>query len=155
MTPDLLRPVALLHGVLAWIAALALLALSTSLVRTREHTRLSRALRLASGLTTSLVAASFATGLLLELPYRAHLRQRLFLASRALGWLFERKLHLSFGALVFVVLALLALLAAGAEDDGEASRSLRKTSRFAYGVAALFSLAACVIGTLVSLRLRF
>ncbi|MDI1476927.1 hypothetical protein [Polyangium sp. y55x31] len=155
MTPDLLRRVALVHGVLAWIAAVALVALAIALVRLRKDARISRWIRLASAAATSFVAASFATGVWLDLPYRTHLRQRLFLASRALGWLFERKLHLSFGALVLAGLALAALFAAGTGGPDEPSRTLRRASRTGYVASAFFALAACVIGTLVATRARF
>lgn len=155
MTPDLLRRVALVHGVLAWIAAVALIALAIALVRLRKDARVSRGIRLASAAATSLVVASFATGVWLDLPYRTHLRQRLFLASRTLGWLFERKLHLSFGALVLAGLALAALFAAGPDSHAGPSRALRRASRAGYVAAAIFALAACVIGTLVATRARF
>ncbi|MDI1443369.1 hypothetical protein [Polyangium sp. 6x1] len=155
MTPELLRRVALVHGVLAWISAVALVALAVILVRLRKDARLSRGIHLAALATTTLVTAAFATGAWLDLPYRVHLRQRLFLASRALGWLFERKLHLSFGALVFAGLALVALFAAGPDGHDESSRALRRASRLGYVASAIFALAACVIGTVVATRARF
>ncbi|MDC3954710.1 hypothetical protein [Polyangium jinanense] len=155
MTHELLRRVALVHGVLAWISAVALVALAVILVRLRNDARISRWIHLASAATTSLAVATFATGVWLDLPYRTHLRQRLFLASRSLGWLFERKLHLSFGALVFAGLALAALFAAGADGHDAPSRALRRASRTGYVASAFFALAACVIGTLVATRARF
>ncbi|MDI1431758.1 hypothetical protein [Polyangium sorediatum] len=155
MTSELLRRVALVHAVVAWISALALVALTVALVRLRKDAPPARWIRLASAATTSLVVASFATGAFLDLPYRVHLRQRLFLASRALGWLFERKLHLSFGALVFACVALLALLAADPARHDALSRALCRAARLGYVAAAIFALAACVIGTLVAMRARF
>jgi hypothetical protein len=59
------------------------------------------------------VSAAFAAGIPLDLPYRGRLRQKVFIDSAALGWLFERKLHLSFGAVALAWCAL-ALLTAGA-----------------------------------------
>ncbi len=156
MTPDLLRRIALLHGLLAWISAVSLVVITLALLRfRRRETRLSRWIHLSAAAATSLVAACFASGLLLDLPYRVHLRQRLFLASRALGWLFERKAHFSFGSLVFACLALAALLAAGADPQASASHRLRRASRLSYAIAALFALVACVAGTLVATRARF
>ena len=58
------------------------------------------------------MALAFGSGIMLELPYRTHVRQRLFLASRMFGFLFERKLHFAFGALVFSLCGLAALFSA-------------------------------------------
>lgn len=155
MTLELARRVALLHGALAWLSALALVVVAVVLVRLRDAPRISRWISLACAAVTSLVTATFVSGFLLEAPFRHHLRQRLFLASRALGWLFERKNHFSFGAFVFAALALAALLAAGPHATDEASRRLRRASRFGYGIAAFFVLVACVIGTLTASHTRF
>lgn len=154
MTLEQVRQVAIVHGVICWIAALALLATALRLLLRRPG---APWLVAQGALATALATAAFASGVLLDLPYRAHLRQRLFLASRALGWLFERKLHLAFGAFLFALCACAALLAASrAERSPEAiSLSLTRAARVAYAAAALFALVACVASSLVAARMRF
>jgi hypothetical protein len=156
MTLELARRVAIAHGVIAWIAALALVVTALGLLLRRPGAPWSVASGAAS---TALASLAFASGALLDLSYRTHLRQRLFLASRPLGWLFERKLHLSFGALLFALCALAALFAASraarvSADPDAVSPSLARAARFAYAAAALFSLFACVASSLAASRVR-
>lgn len=152
MKTDLARRIAEAHGVLAWLAAASLVACAFIFVRRDKRRRFARGAAL---LAASLVALAFASGAMLDLPYRAHLRQRIFLASRALGWLFERKLHFSLGALAFACIALAAHLAAGKTPDDPAGKSLVRVSRAGFVASALFAIAACVASSIVAARLRF
>lgn len=146
MTPEALRRLTLVHGIVAWIDAVLLLLVAIQLLRKEWPDKpWFRSLVV----TASLGAiASFASGMALELHYRVHLRQRLFIASKSLGWLFERKMHLSFGLVVFASIGLLTLLLT------------RKDTRFfpamrsAYLLAALFALAASVISSIVRVSFR-
>ncbi len=154
MTIELVRRVAIAHGVICWIAALALLATALRLGLRRPG---APWLTAQGVLSTVLASLAFASGVLLDQPYRAHLRQRLFLASRALGWLFERKLHLAFGAFLFALCALCALLAASRAERSPdpLSPALTRAARIASAAAALFALVACVASSLVAARMRF
>lgn len=143
MTPDVVRRLLLVHGIVAWIDALLLLVVSILLLRERWLDK--PWFRRVSILATLGAIASFASGLLLEMHYRLHVRQRLFLSSKTLGWLFERKLHLSFGVLLFAVMGLGALLLARKNP-----RALG-TSRAAFVIAAVFALIACVISSVVGM----
>jgi hypothetical protein len=139
MTPEVVRRVVVLHGVVAWLGALLLVVVAVLLVRGRAEEKL----RVLATSATLGALLSFASGLLLETHYRIHLRQRLFLASRNLGWLFERKLHLSFGMLLFAIAGLLTLFLT--RNDPRFLRS----AKVAYVFAALFALAACVISSAI------
>jgi hypothetical protein len=152
MTTELLRRVAFVHGIVAWLGALSLVLVS--FMHFRGKPTFAR-LRIASLLATLFAASAFASGALLDLGYRVHLRQRLFLASRALGWLFERKLHFSFGALALSCLALAALFAAGDPAEDPITIRLRSAARAGYVASAVFALVACVASSLVAARVRF
>jgi len=152
MTTELARRIAEVHGVLAWLAAASLVACAFVFARRDKRERFARG---ASLLAFSLVALAFASGAALDLPYRAHLRQRIFLASRALGWLFERKLHFSLGALAFAAIALAAHLATGKNLDDPTEKSLIRASRAGFVASALFAALACVASSIVAARLRF
>ncbi len=143
MTPDVVRRLILVHGVVAWIDALLLLVVSILLLRERWLDK--PWFRRVSLLATLGAIASFASGLLLEMHYRLHMRQRLFLSSKTLGWLFERKLHISFGVLLFAAIGCCTLLLVR-----EHPRALR-TSRAAFVIAAVFALIACVISSVVGM----
>jgi len=151
VTLDVLRRIALVHGVLAWISAVSLLVVSLRLLFFR-----SRAfLRASAAFATMFTALAFASGATLDLGFRVHLRQRLFVASRALGWLFERKLHLSFGALLFSLAALAALFATNPTSVLTTDKRLSASAKAAYLAAALFALFSCVASSLVAARARF
>ncbi|MDP9148378.1 MAG: hypothetical protein M3O36_00335, partial [Myxococcota bacterium] len=83
------------HGHLGWLAVAALVhpAILLRGPRRRAH--------FAVGLAVALVSVTGALGVLLYGPYRDRLRQPLFARSAAIGYLFERKEHLAFGAFVF------------------------------------------------------
>jgi hypothetical protein len=141
MTSETLRRVVFLHGLSAWLGALLLVIVTGLLLRGKTQDKpWFRAVAL---LATANTIGAFLTGVFLDEHYRIHLRQKMFLASRALGWLFERKMHLSFGAFVFACIGLLTLVAMYRDN-----RFVR-ASRAAYLAASIFALSACVISSIV------
>jgi uncharacterized membrane protein len=147
MTHDVVRRLIIVHGIVAWIDALLLLVVAILMLRKRPTDK-PWFLRLSVIATLGAVAA-FASGLLLEMHYRLHMRQRLFLSSKTLGWLFERKLHLSFGVLLFAVMAVFTLLLVR-----ENPRALR-AARMAFVIAASFAIITCVISSTVGMSKPF
>jgi hypothetical protein len=101
-----LRTLEQAHAVIAWAAVVSLVAASWIIARRRPPRRGGLA---AGGAALALVIAAVATGIALHDPYRARLRQRLFVRSMRLGWLFEQKQHLAFAALLFAVAAAASL----------------------------------------------
>ena len=141
MTSETLRRVVFLHGLSAWLGALLLVIVTGLLLRGKTQDKpWFRAVAL---LATANTIGAFLTGVFLDEHYRIHLRQKMFLASRALGWLFERKMHLSFGAFVFACIGLLTLVATHKD-----ARFFRP-ARAAYLAASIFALSACVISSIV------
>jgi len=143
MSLDVLHRLTLVHGIVAWLDALLLLTVAFMALRAQgwEHPWFRR---LAITSTVSAIIA-FASGLVLEEHYRFHIRQRLFIASKNLGWLFERKIHFSLGVLAFSLIGLSLLFLV--RKDERFFRSLR----FAYGTSAILALASCVISSVVAM----
>jgi hypothetical protein len=141
------------HAVIAWLATAALVMAAWVAVRGRPPRRGALA---TGGAALALVIAAGATGLALHDPYRARLRQRLFLRSMQLGWLFEQKQHLAFAALLFAVAASASLGAlALAEHPPALARDLRRSAALAGTAAALFAVAASVASAIVARTARF
>lgn len=164
MTPEALRRLTLVHGIVAWLDALLLIVVAIQLLRQNESDKpwwniwgfgspstpcppnpWFRPLAAAASLGAM---AAFASGMALELHYRVHLRQRLFIASKTLGWLFERKMHLSFGVLAFASIGLIALLLT--RKDPRFFPSMRS----AYLLATAFALAASILSLIVRMSFR-
>ncbi len=98
-------------------------------------------------------------GLALHDTYRAKLRQRLFIGTPSLGWLFERKLHVAFAATLLGVgaLATLARLDRARLDGAGAQerRDLARGAALAWGASAVLALAASVASAIVGRRAHF
>lgn len=153
MSVEALRAIERAHAILAWLATLALVLSALASLR-RGPAR--RGLLGAGALASALLLITGALGALLDEGYRGRLRQRLFLASPTLGWLFERKLHLAFGAILLAISALSALLALRRDDAaGPRARSLARAVTLALGASALLALFASVASTLVARRAIF
>ncbi len=97
---------------------------------------------------------AFATGMRLDAPFRTFARQRLFVASSALGWLFERKLHASFAALGLSLAAACAI-AASARLSPEAAPDARRAAHLASLAAAAFALFATLASLAVAQHVGF
>lgn len=155
MTVEELRSLERIHAAAAWISAAGLGAVAWALARGREARRI--AIGAAAAIAGLLVAG--ATGLALHDPYRAKLRQRLFLDAPALGWLFERKQHLAFGALALGVGAAATLEALRRIEarpaDAALARDLRRSAALAWIAAAALSLAAAIASAIVARRASF
>lgn len=151
MTSDGLRTLAGAHGALAYGAVVALVAVLGALARRW------RGAAWLGALAAVLNGATFATGALLHGPFQAKLRHRLFLMSSSLGWLFERKEHVAFGALALVLCGAVALGVSvrGAQKDDWVARDLRRASAIAMGCALLFSLFALWVSLVVARRVAF
>jgi len=141
MTPEAISRLTLFHGIVAWLDTLLLLLVSSLLFRKQWPDK--PYFRFLAVVSTLGAVISFASGMALEMHYRIHLRQHLFIKSKTLGWLFERKMHLSFGVLLFATIGLLTLLLT--RKDPRFFGSMRASYMF----AAIFALAASVISAIV------
>lgn len=144
MSTLLLRVLERIHGHMGWLAVAALLHPAILLRNPRRRARLSVGLAVAS------VVVVGALGGVIYPPYRALLKQRIFLERPALGWMFERKEHLAVGAIVFALvggaLHLTAPLFPGEEARLLAARAAHRSFVFAFA----FALVVAVLGVAVA-----
>jgi hypothetical protein len=152
---EALQALARLHGVAAWLATVALIAAVGARVSARAR-RFAAALGM---IATTLALAAGGLGFALHDGYRARIRQKLFLQAPALGWLFERKQHLAFAAVLLAVAAASITIAErrlesrpGAEP---ALRELKRAAMIAWVAAALLALVASVTSVIVAGRMSF
>ena len=163
MSVDLLRALARIHGVVAWLATAALVIAAWALTRSTPAPRASapapRAPLTACASALGLLGACAAVGLAMHDAYRSRLRQRLFLDSPALGWLFERKQHFAFGAVLLACAGLAALLGARRiarrPADADVARDLSSAARLAFTASALLALTASIASVIVARRASF
>ncbi len=150
MSPEALRSLAHVHAIVAWIATAALMV-TAALLALRERARRAW---VASGIAAAaLVITTSGIGLALHDAYRARLRQRLFVASPSLGWLFERKLHAAFAATLLAVGGLALLV--GMARAPRAARDLRRSARLAWTLAAALAIFASIASAIVAPHARF
>jgi hypothetical protein len=150
VSPDALRSLERLHGIAAWGATAAVIAAAGLFARGARSRR-------AAGVVAAVLAA-FAAGLGLALhdPYRAHLRQRLFVEAPRLGWLFEQKLHAAFAAVLLSLCALALTLRLGrGPAAGDGARDLHRAAVLGWAAAAALALGASIASTLVAARAHF
>ena len=143
MTLDPLRIAEHVHGHLGWLTTAALLHPAILLRNPKRRAHLSVAL------TTVLVTAVGALGVWLYGPYRDRPKQRIFLESRSVGLLFERKEHLAFGAVLLAWAAAVAYVAALWARE-EVRVPLRSFAFRAYVLATGLAVATATLGTLVA-----
>jgi hypothetical protein len=140
---QLLRLLEHTHGHLGWLAAASLLH-PAILLRNRK-----RRAHLSVFLATLFVTVVGGLGVLLYGPYRDILKQRIFIDTRWVGLLFERKEHLAFGAIVLSWGGAVAY--AVASGAGEELREPLRTFAFrAFAVATALAVGTAVLGTVVS-----
>ncbi|MFO0762183.1 MAG: hypothetical protein U0359_37435 [Byssovorax sp.] len=151
MSLEALRAIERAHGALGWLSALA--AVIAAFIAIRRPAR-GQSMRLAAAASGMLLAA-FASGLALDEGYRARLRQKLFLASATLGWLFERKLHLAFGAVLLAAAGLCSTLGARRSEGSAQAAALDRAARVALGGAALLALFAAIASAAAARRISF
>lgn len=148
MDIDPLRIAERIHGHLGWLAAIALVH-PAILLRNRK-----RKAHLSVGLAVGGVSAVFAGGCLIYGAYRDRLRQHLFQEAKPIGYLFERKEHLAFGALLLAWAGTLAYFAA-ARTDGATRDSLRQAAHWAFVVASMLALMTASLGIIVAATKTF
>lgn len=139
-----LRVLVRVHGAAGWLAAAALVHPAIVLRRRGRRARLAA---WASTLVASLAAG---LGMWIYPDYRARLKHDIFLASPAMGWLFEHKEHLGAGALLLAWAGLGTHLAAIATRDAVVREPLARASWIAYVLAAAMATATAVLGLAVS-----
>jgi hypothetical protein len=131
------------HGHLGWLAVLALAHPAVLLRNHRRRAHLS--VSLAVGVST--LAA--AIGVWLYGPYREKLRQSIFISAPGVGYLFERKEHLAFAAVLLGWAGAASYF--GAVPAGSDVRvPLRQAAHWAFVFSTACALTAAALGTLVA-----
>jgi hypothetical protein len=138
----LLRVGELIHGHLGWLAAASLMHPAVLLRRTKRSAHLS------VGLAVGLVTVAGALGVALYGPYRDALKQPIFASAPAVGYIFERKEHLAFGAILFAWAGTVAYV--GASPRSALHEPLRKAAHWAFVAAAGLALLSAAMGTIVA-----
>jgi hypothetical protein len=131
------------HGHVGWLAALALLHPAILLRRTKRQAHLSVIL------ATSIATLAGTLGVVLYPAYREKLRQHIFQQARTMGYLFERKEHLAFGAVFLAWAGALAYFGA-MRLEGQPKEHLRRAAHWAFVAAAALCVVTAVLGTLVA-----
>ena len=135
-----------LHGHAGWLAAIALAHPAILLRNYRRRADLSVALAVGVGtLAGGLGAALYPS-------YREKLRQPIFAQAPAIGYLFERKEHLAFGALCFAWAGAAAYLGARFSKGADVGLhdALRRAAHWAFVASALLALGTATLGTVVA-----
>ena len=133
------------HGHLGWLAAIALAHPAILLGRRNRRAHLSVAL------AVGVVTLAAALGASLYPSYRDRLRQPIFASAPSIGFLFERKEHLAFGAVLLAWAGAVTYAAAQFRcDDVGTTDALRKAAHWAFVAAALLALATATLGTIVA-----
>ncbi len=140
---DPVRLVERIHGHLGWLAAIALIHPAILL---RNHKRKAH---WSVGFAVGTISLVFALGVGIYTAYRDTLRQVLFQQAAVIGYLFERKEHLAFGALFMAWAGGLSYVAALRAKD-PTRESLRRASHWAFVTAALLAVATATLGIVVS-----
>ncbi len=140
---DPLRIAERIHGHLGWLAAIALVHPAVVLRRTRRRAHL------AVGLSVGLVTTVFAVGAVIYPAYRDRLRQGIFQRSLTVGYLFERKEHLAFGALLLAWAGAAAYVGA-TRAQGPTQASLRRAAHWAFVAAAVLAFVAASFGIVIA-----
>jgi len=145
---DSIRLVEHVHGHVGWIAA-ALLAHPAILLR-RARRRADVSVVLAVAIPT----IAGAMGVWIYDAYRDRLRQPLFASAPHVGWLFERKEHLAFGAIVLAWCGACAYFAERRAPPAIAA-SLRPGAHRAFAASAVLAIVAAALGTWVAATSTF
>lgn len=165
MSVEALRAIARAHGIAAAVATAALI-MALGLLFFEQRSGRRRAFAVGAVAVASITLAG-ALGLLLDDAYRSRLRQRLFVEAPALGWLFERKQHLAFGAILLGWSGLCSLgaawlLATGPSQSGAdrarraaLSSELARAAKVGWAAAAILAFAALAASVRVAQHTRF
>jgi hypothetical protein len=131
------------HGHIGWLAAIALIHPAVVLRRTK------RKAHLAVGLAAGIVTVAAGMGVYIYGDYRDKLRQSIFQQARVIGYLFERKEHLAFGAVLLAWAGTGAYVAA-TRVEGDTRERLRRASHWSFVAAAVMAVVAAVMGTAIA-----
>lgn len=131
------------HGHLGWLAALALVHPAILLRRTKRKAHLSVVL------STGIATLTGALGVAMYGDYRDRLRQHIFQQARSMGYMFERKEHLAFGAILLAWAGTAAYFGA-MRLEGQPREHLRRAAHWAFVAAATLAVATAVLGTMVA-----
>lgn len=148
MSLDPLRLIEHVHGHLGWLSAAALLHPAIVLRRTKRRAHLAVAL------ATAFVTVASGIGAWLYVSYREKLRQGIFLHAPSIGYVFERKEHLAFGAVVLSWAGAAAYVAA-ARAGSDTREALRIIAYRAFVAAAALTAVAAILGTVVGVYRSF
>jgi len=136
------------HGHVGWLAA-ALVAHPAVLLR-----RAGRRAGASVALAVAVPSLAGALGVAIYGEYRDRLRQPIFAAAPRAGWLFERKEHLAFGAIVLAWCGACAYVAERRASPAGAA-TLRVVARRAFAASSLLAIAAAALGTWVAATRTF
>jgi hypothetical protein len=145
---DLVRLLEHVHGHAGWLAAAALLHPAILLRNPR------RKAHLAVGLAVGVVTLTAGIGVYLYQPYRDRVKQALFIHAPSVGYLFERKEHLAFGAVLLAWAGGIAYLAAVRADE-PLRAPLRVFAFRAFVLACALTVCTAVLGVAVAVVRTF
>lgn len=131
------------HGHIGWLAAISLIHPAIVLRRTKRRAHL------AVGLSVGIVTLAGGLGAYLYPDYRDRLRQSIFQHSRLIGYLFERKEHLAFGAFLLAWAGAMAYIAA-TRLEGDTRERLRRAAHWAFIAAAAMAVVTAALGTMIA-----
>jgi hypothetical protein len=131
------------HGHIGWLAAIALIHPAIVLRRTKRRAHL------AVGLAAGIVTLAGGMGAYIYGDYRDKLRQSIFQHARIIGYLFERKEHLAFGAVLLAWAGTLAYVGA-TRVDGDTRERLRKVAHWSFVAAATMAVVTAALGTVIA-----
>lgn len=144
ITTLVLRVVERVHGHFGWLAVAALVHPAILLRDPRRRARLAATL----AAVTVVLAAGI--GAWVYPHYRLLLKQRIFVESARVGWLFERKEHLSVGAVAFALIGCVAHLVVPAIDDAPTRLRLARLAHRAFVIGAALAFVVAVLGVTVA-----
>lgn len=145
---DSVRWLERVHGHLGWLAAAALVHPAILL---RSPTRRAS---IAVGAAVALVTCVGALGVVLYGEYRERLKQSIFQQAPSIGYVFERKEHLAFGAIVLAWAGGLAYFAAPTSASA-LHAPLRMFAFRAFAAASVLAIVAAALGTVVAVYKSF
>ena len=131
------------HGHIGWLAAIAMIHPAIVLRRTKRRAHL------AVGLAAGVATLAGGLGAYIYGDYRDRLRQHIFQHAPFVGYLFERKEHLAFGAILLAWAGTAAYVGAF-KVDGATREQLRKAAHWAFVGAAVLAVVTATLGTVIA-----
>lgn len=148
MLLDPARLIEHVHGHLGWLAAATLVHPAVVL---RSRTRRAP---WAVGVSTAFVTVASGLGVWIYVAYRERLKQGIFLHAPAIGFMFERKEHLAFGAVVLAWAGAAAYFAAPRATP-KMRETLRTIAFRAFCASAALAVLVALLGTIVAVYKTF